>query len=54
MKKVLAILAALAISATAFADEGMWLLPLIKQLNGKDIKAAGCKLSPERSIRFPV
>ena len=47
MKRILTILAALAISATAFADEGMWLLPLIKQLNGKDLKAAGCKLSPE-------
>ena len=47
MKRILAILATLAISVSAFADEGMWLLPLIKQLNGKDIKAAGCKLSPE-------
>jgi hypothetical protein len=47
MKRILTILAALAISATAFADEGMWLLPLLKQMNGKDLKAAGCKLSPE-------
>ena len=47
MKRILAIFAALALSLTAFADEGMWLLPLLKQLNGKDLKAAGCKLSPE-------
>ena len=47
MKRILTILAALAISFTAVADEGMWLLPLLKQLNGKDLKAAGCKLSPE-------
>ena len=47
MKRILTILAALAISATAFADEGMWLLPLLKQLNGKDLKATGCKLTPE-------
>ena len=47
MKRILTFLAALAISATALADEGMWLLPLIKQLNGKDLKAAGCKLSPD-------
>ena len=47
MKRFLAFVAALAISASAFADEGMWLLPLLKQLNGKDLKAAGCKLSPE-------
>ena len=47
MKRILTILAALAISFNAVADEGMWLLPLLKQLNGKDLKAAGCKLSPE-------
>ena len=47
MKRILTILAAMAISLTAVADEGMWLLPLLKQLNGKDLKAAGCKLSPE-------
>ena len=47
MKRFLAFVAALAISASAFADEGMWLLPLLKQLNGKDLKATGCKLTPE-------
>ena len=47
MKRFLAIFAALAFSLTAFADEGMWLLPLLKQLNGKDLKATGCKLTPE-------
>ena len=47
MKRFLAILAAMAIALSAAADEGMWLLPLLKQLNGKDLKAAGCRLSPE-------
>ena len=47
MKRILTLLAALAVCTTVFADEGMWLLPLIKQLNGKDLKATGCKLSPE-------
>jgi len=47
MKRILAILAGLAITVSAMADEGMWLLPLLKQLNGKDLKAAGCKLTPE-------
>ncbi len=42
-----AILAGLAITVSAMADEGMWLLPLLKQLNGKDLKAAGCRLSPD-------
>ncbi|MDR2563302.1 MAG: S46 family peptidase [Prevotellaceae bacterium] len=30
------------------ADEGMWMLPLIEKLNIKDMKRAGCKLSPEQ------
>ena len=47
MKRLLAILAGLTITVSAMADEGMWLLPLLKQLNGKDLKAAGCKLTPE-------
>ena len=47
MKRIFAFFAALAISLSAFADEGMWLLPLIQQMNKKDLKAAGCKLSPQ-------
>ena len=47
MKRILAIVAALAVSVSAFADEGMWLLPLLNQMNKKDLKAAGCKLTPE-------
>ena len=47
MKRILAIVAALAVSVSAMADEGMWLLPLLNQMNKKDLKAAGCKLSPE-------
>ena len=47
MKKILAFLAGIALTVSAMADEGMWLLPLLKQLNGKDLKAAGCKLSPD-------
>ena len=47
MKRILTLFAAMAVSLTALADEGMWLLPLLKQLNGKDLKAAGCKLTPD-------
>ena len=47
MKRILAIVAALGLSLTAFADEGMWLLPLLQKMNGKALKEAGCKLSPE-------
>ena len=46
MKRILTLLAALTLSLSAVADEGMWLLPLIQQMNKKDLKAAGCKLSP--------
>ncbi|MBR1872893.1 MAG: S46 family peptidase [Bacteroidales bacterium] len=48
MKKVfLTMVAALTLAATALADEGMWLLPFLKQYNAKDMKALGCKLSPK-------
>ena len=47
MKRILAIVAALGLSLTAFADEGMWLLPLLQKMNGKALKEAGCKLTPE-------
>ena len=29
------------------ADEGMWLLSMIKRLNGVDLKKDGLKLTPE-------
>ena len=47
MKRLLAIVAALGLALTASADEGMWLLPLLQKMNGKALKEAGCKLSPD-------
>ena len=47
MKRLFAIVAALSLTVTAFADEGMWLLPLLQKMNGKALKEAGCKLSPD-------
>ena len=47
MKKIFAFVAALTLSVSAFADEGMWLLPLLQKMNGKALKEAGCKLSPK-------
>ena len=47
MKKFLLTIAAMAISFTAMADEGMWLLPYLQKMNIKDMKAKGCKLSAE-------
>ena len=47
MKRFLAIVAALGLALTASADEGMWLLPLLQKMNGKALREAGCKLSPD-------
>ena len=47
MKRLLALIAMVAISTSAMADEGMWLLPYIKKMNEKDMKEHGCKLKAE-------
>ena len=47
MKKLLTLLLLASISFSAMADEGMWLLPYIKKMNEKDMKAHGCKLKAE-------
>ena len=48
MKKLSLLLGALLLTFQfAFADEGMWLLPLIQKLNADGLKKAGLKLSPE-------
>ncbi|WP_295958639.1 S46 family peptidase [uncultured Alistipes sp.] len=47
MKKLFLLVAAACVSLTAFADEGMWMLPYLQKMNIKDMKARGCKLSAE-------
>ncbi len=48
MKKLICLLAAsLFLGAPAFADEGMWLLPLLEKMNAGAMKDLGCRLSPE-------
>ena len=47
MKRIISIIAALSICLTSFADEGMWLLPLIQKMNGKAMKELGCNLTPK-------
>lgn len=47
MKKLFLLFAAACVSLTAVADEGMWMLPYLQKMNGKELKAKGCKLSPE-------
>lgn len=45
MKRITCIIAALCICLTSFADEGMWLLPLLQKMNGKAMKSLGCELT---------
>ncbi len=47
MKKLFLFLAAAVLSLSAYADEGMWLLPYLQKMNIKDMKAKGCKLTAE-------
>jgi hypothetical protein len=39
--------AALCVSASALADEGMWMLPYLQKMNIRNMKERGCKLSAE-------
>ena len=49
MKRIITIITALTLFAgSAFADEGMWLLPLIQKMNGKAMKELGCELTPKQ------
>ena len=49
MKKIVSMaLAALLLSFSASADEGMWLLPLLQKMNGKAMNELGCRLTPEQ------
>ena len=47
MKKTLLLLAAVGMTLSAAADEGMWLLPYLQKMNIKNMKERGCKLSAE-------
>jgi len=48
MKKTVCIFAALAVSlGTIWADEGMWMLPLLQKMNAKAMRELGCELTPK-------
>ena len=47
MKRIFTFITALSLSFSSFADEGMWLLPLIQQMNGQAMQELGCELTPE-------
>ena len=44
---MLALMASLAISFSAMADEGMWLLPMLQQFNEEAMRNIGCRLTAE-------
>ena len=49
MKKLISIITTLTVFAgSAFADEGMWLLPLLEKMNGKAMQELGCELTPKQ------
>ncbi len=47
MRHLFLILSFFILTSRLFADEGMWLPMLLKQLNEKDMKAMGMKISAE-------
>ena len=47
MKKLIVSALAMLVALTTFADEGMWLLPLLKKLNLKDMQAKGLELTAD-------
>ena len=47
MKRIICTLTALVVlCGSLMADEGMWMLPLIKKMNAKAMKEAGCDIGP--------
>ena len=49
MKRIITLAASLLLFCTsAFADEGMWMLPLLRQMNAQALQDLGCLLTPEQ------
>ena len=48
MKRIATIITALAVSLSALADEGMWMLPLLQKMNADAMKELGCELTPKQ------
>ena len=49
MKRIISVITALTLMAgSALADEGMWMLPLLQKMNGKQMKELGCELTPKQ------
>lgn len=48
MKRLICIIATLMLGISSWADEGMWMLPLLQKMNAKALKEAGCELTPKQ------
>lgn len=48
MKRITCIIMSLTICLSTWADEGMWMLPLLQKMNAKAMKELGCELTPQQ------
>ena len=48
MKRILSIITAMTVCFSSFADEGMWMLPLLQKMNAEAMKELGCELTPKQ------
>lgn len=48
MKRIITIIMSLTLCLSAWADEGMWMLPLLQKMNAKAMKDLGCELTPKQ------
>jgi len=48
MKRIICIITTFMIGISSWADEGMWMLPLLQKMNASALKEAGCELTPKQ------
>ena len=48
MKRIITIIMSLTLCISTWADEGMWMLPLLQKMNAKAMKDLGCELTPKQ------
>ena len=48
MKRIASIITVMTVCLSAFADEGMWMLPLLQKMNAEAMKELGCELTPKQ------
>ncbi len=48
MKRLICIITTMMLGISSWADEGMWMLPLLQKMNASALKDAGCELTPKQ------